>query len=172
MPKPLARKTSKKKSARRSAAPRDALSISRVHLDFPLAANPDRVWNALVVETARWWPKDFLTSPLARRFVIEASPGGRAYEDWGMGRGRLWFTVVAVEPPAQLELAGHLFPAFGGPATSTVRLELSPNGPHTTLRLDDATFGRADRATKRSLQEGWTALLAVALKNYVEAPRS
>jgi uncharacterized protein YndB with AHSA1/START domain len=144
------------------------VGIARVDLEVSIAAPRERVWQALVQEAGRWWPKDFYVGQAPRGFIIEPRPGGRVYEDWGEERGALWYTVLVVDPPSALELAGHLTPAFGGPATTTVRLVLKEAEGRTRLRLEDAVFGRVDELTVPRLREGWRALLEQGLKRYVE----
>ncbi len=156
------------------ATPTPRLSMVRLELDVEINAPSASAWEALVSRSSAWWPKEFLTSSNAKGFIIEAKPGGRAYEDWGAGSGRLWFTVVTAEPPSgaspgQLELVGFLMPAFGGPATSTVRIELAPHGKRTRLTLSDHTFGRIGTGMRQSLDSGWKRLFAEAFKRYAES---
>jgi uncharacterized protein YndB with AHSA1/START domain len=70
-----------------------------IELEIPIEAPIERVWKALVAETAKWWRRDFYTSNEAKRFVIEPVLGGRMYEDWGDGAGVVWATVNAVKAP-------------------------------------------------------------------------
>jgi uncharacterized protein YndB with AHSA1/START domain len=143
--------------------------MARVEVEVTVGAPRERVWKALVEETGRWWPGDFYVGQAPRGFIIEARPGGRVYEDWGQEAGALWYTVLVVEPPGVLELAGHLTPAFGGPATTTARLTLKEEGGATVVRVEDAVFGRVDEHTGPRLREGWRTLMgSKGLKGYVE----
>jgi len=145
------------------------VGLARVEVEVTISAPRERVWKALVEETGQWWPKDFYVGQEPKGFIIEARPGGRVYEDWGNEAGALWYTVLVVEPPAVLELAGHLTPAFGGPATTTARLTLKEEGDATVVRVEDAVFGRVDENTSPRLREGWRALMGSGgLKGYVE----
>jgi hypothetical protein len=90
------------------------------------------------------------------------------YEDWGNDAGALWYTVLVVEPPEVLELAGHLTPSFGGPATTTVRLTLREEAGATVVKIEDALFGRVDEHTVPRVREGWRALIGKGLKSHVE----
>jgi uncharacterized protein YndB with AHSA1/START domain len=147
------------------------VGMARAEVEVTVGAPRERVWKALVEETGQWWPREFYVGREPKGFVIEARPGGRVYEDWGNEAGALWYTVLVVEPPAVLELAGHLTPAFGGPATTTARLTLKAEGERTVVRVEDALFGRVDEHTVPRLREGWRALLGSGgLKSYVETP--
>ena len=152
----------------------DSVSVVRIELEFPIAAAPQRVWDALVKETGKWWPRDFYSDARAINMVCEPRLGGRLYEDWGgggEGRGRTWYTIQTFDPPRVLEMAGHLYPAYGGPSVTLVRIELVAEGggeAGTRLKLSDAVVGRADEGTKRSLEEGWRALVGVGLKENFE----
>jgi uncharacterized protein YndB with AHSA1/START domain len=145
------------------------VGIARVEVEVTVGAPRERVWRALVEEAGQWWPRDFYVGREPKGFIIEARPGGRVYEDWGNHSGALWYTVLVVEPPAVLELTGHLTPAFGGPAVTTARITLKEDGDKTVVRVEDATFGRVDEHTVPRLREGWRTLLgAGGLKSHVE----
>jgi uncharacterized protein YndB with AHSA1/START domain len=148
--------------------PGSRVGVVQVEVEVSIEAPRERVWRALVEETGQWWPKDFYVGASPKGFVLEARPGGRVYEDWGGEAGALWYTVLVVEPPAALEMAGHLTPAFGGPATTTVRLSLKAEGARTVVQVADALFGRVDENTVPRLKEGWRALVGGGLKAYVE----
>ena len=143
--------------------------MARIELEVAIAASPARVWKALVEEAGRWWPKDFYSGPDPKGFFIEARPGGRMYEDWGDGAGRLWATVIGVEPGKMLELAGVLTPEFGGPATTLFRFALKASGKGTVLQVSDTVFGRRSDALATNLKDGWKQLFEGALKPFVEA---
>src|ERR1700730_18414788 len=40
-----------------------ASTIEQVEVEIEIAATPERVWKALVEDTAFWWPEEFYTSP-------------------------------------------------------------------------------------------------------------
>jgi DNA-binding transcriptional ArsR family regulator len=143
--------------------------VAQVELEVPIKARPARVWQALVGETSRWWLKDFYTSPAAKGFVIEPKLGGRVYEDWGDGAGQVWYTVIGLDPQKSLLLLGHLTPAFGGPATTMLRLDLAAAGKGTRLGLSDTIFGRVGDEKLTQTRQGWTMLFDGGLKAYVEA---
>src|SRR3712207_2686141 len=94
-------------------------------VEITMHAPQERVWQALVNETAHWWPKSFLTSERTKRFVIEPKLGGRVFEDYGGAEGATWYTVVGVDSPNSLALVGHMGPPFGGPLATLLRIALS-----------------------------------------------
>ena len=98
-------------------------------------------------EIGLWWPKEFFAQPGSQRIVLEPRAGGRLYEESDDGAQLLWSTVVLIAPPRTLELAGHLVPSFGGPATDMIRLTLEASPRGTTLRLSEVLFGRVSDAT-------------------------
>jgi len=105
--------------------------------------------------------------------VIEPRVGGRAYEDWGDGAGLLWFTVLGFDPQKSLLLQGHLTPAYGGPVTTLVQINLKESGEGTLLQICDTTYGRIGDALPTRLRAGWTAIFDAGLKAFVEAgPRA
>jgi hypothetical protein len=58
--------------------------------------------------------------------------------------------------------------AFGGPATSLLRLVLRPEREETVLELTDSEFRRPTEKARVSLEEGWRELFERAFKTYVE----
>ncbi len=142
------------------------LSASRI--EVAVEAPIERVWKGLVQETTVWWRKDFYTSPTTRSFTIEPTVGGRAFEDYGNGGGALWFTVIAIDPPHLLELAGHLSPRFGGPLTSVTTFALRTEGKRTIVEVSDAGVGWVKSNRDAAITEGWRLLVEDGLKAWVE----
>jgi uncharacterized protein YndB with AHSA1/START domain len=147
------------------------LGIVQVKLEIRVEAPPARVWQALVDETGRWWPRDFYAGP-GKDFILETRLGGRMYEDWGNGAGATWYTVTEIDPGKSLGFSGTMPAAFGGPAISLLRLVLRPEGPNgetTVLELTDSEFRLATEKAQASLDEGWRLLFEQAFKGYVES---
>lgn len=134
--------------------------------EYRINAPVKRVWDALVKQTAEWWPRDFI-SKQARAFIIEPHVGGRAYEDWGDGQGLLWFNVLALDAGRELLLCGQLSPQYGGPATTMVKFTLEQDGDVAVLRLQDNTFGHIGEKLESSLSSGWEYMFN-GFKKYVE----
>lgn len=134
-------------------------NVVRIEQEYDIAAPVARVWDALVKQTAKWWPRDFCTSPKARAFHIEAKIGGRAWEDWGQGEGQQWYQVIGVESPKYLCMLGQISPQFGGPAMTMLTLRLTQrDNRNTLLQLSDYTFGKADDSLRQSTDGGWRVL--------------
>ena len=134
-------------------------NVVRIEQAFEIAAPIAKVWDALVKQTPRWWPRDFCTNPKVKAFCIEPRIGGRAYEDWGKGEGHQWYQVIGVESPKYLCMLGQLSPQFGGPAMAMLTLRLTERDKkNTLLSLSDFTFGRADESLRQSTDGGWRVL--------------
>jgi uncharacterized protein YndB with AHSA1/START domain len=147
---------------------RTAAGVLDIALEFPISAPAARVWQALTDEPDRWWPRDFHVSTGEPRMRFEARLGGRLYEEDRDGGGAVWYTVIAIAPGRSIDLVGHLSPAYGGPATTLLRLELRPEGERTVLALTDALHGRIGDRTRDSLESGWRTLLDGGLRRYLE----
>ena len=142
-------------------------NVVQIEQSYEIEAKIARVWEALVKQTPKWWPRDFCTNPRARAFVIEPKVGGRAYEDWGKGEGQQWYQVIGVEGPRYLCMLGQLSARFGGPATTMLTLRLSEESGKTQLCLSDSTFGQVSDSMKQSTDNGWRVLFE-GFKNFVE----
>ena len=142
--------------------------IARHQMEFPLQVAPDRVWQALVDETAAWWPRDFYALPEPLGFRIEARAGGRAYEYAEDGSELLWFTVIQARQGKALEVVGHLTPEYGGPVTITLQLHLEGTAEGTLLRLSESLVGAVNEAMVVQLREGWQLLFGEGFTRYVE----
>jgi uncharacterized protein YndB with AHSA1/START domain len=139
------------------------------NLEIKILAPQKRVWDALVNEAAQWWPKGFFSSEKAKKFVIEPRLGGRVFEDNGGGEGFVWYTVVGVDSPNSLQLAGFMGPPFGGPLSSLLRLQLTELGAdQTKLEITDACFGQVGDCDTES---GWREVFDDNFRVYVESSK-
>ena len=146
-----------------------SFGVVQVSLEVRIAARPKRVWAALTRQTSKWWPREFYTAEKARGFKIEPKVGGRMYEDWGDGDGRLWGLVIGLKTGAWIDLLGYLSPAYGGPAHTNFRFDIVRDGDASIVRVTDTIFGAVSGAKRDQTREGWRMLLEGALKPYVEA---
>ena len=91
-----------------------------------------------------------------KRFVIEPKLGGMMGEITGPGEGLVWYRVIGIEKPVSLLLAGYLLPPWAVPATSMLRLALTPAGQgETKFEITEFTFGVLGDC---NTVEGWREL--------------
>lgn len=142
--------------------------VTDIALEVEIAATPQAVWQALTDDIGRWWPGSFYcgsgSGETPPRFLLEARPGGRMWEDHGGGDGLLWANVINVRHGATLELAGTSW----GPCTSLFRFELSASDDGTKLRFTESMFGRVDEAGAASKDKGWRFLFDGCLRAHLE----
>lgn len=145
-------------------------NIGELALEIDINAKAADVWDTLVSQIDAWWPQDFYAGgeSTKRGFTLEANPGGRMFEHWEDGGGVLWGTVVTVEPQKSLQVAGHLFPNYGGPSLWYATWSLEANGAGTRLKFSESSVGRVSDEGLKQKDEGWK-FLCDALKNHVEA---
>ena len=145
------------------------VSAIQIEITFNIDAPLARVWNAFVNETNRWWPRDYYANPESKAFFLEPRLGGRMYEDAGNGTGVLWYIVIAIDPSRSIDMSGNLMPAFGGPASSLLRLQFRENSSEATmLHLTDALIGRLAPTAEKEISEGWKTLFGSGLKRFAE----
>ena len=144
------------------------VGATRIELEIPIDAAPERVWKALVDDIGVWWPKDFYVTADPGPITLEAKAGGRLFERGKNGSELLWATVLALDPEKSMDMVAHLTPAYGGPATSMLRFELEPNGDDATLfKVTDAIFGHIGDNLK-SIKDGWHIIFHDNFKKFVE----
>lgn len=140
-----------------------------LELDVQIDAPPDEVWQAVTDETDAWWIAELRCVAGDSRVTLEPHAGGRMFEENAAGGSLLWFTVIAVEPGASLNLAGHMAPPFGGPATAYLLLRVEAHDGGTRVSLTNSMHGVVDEATLASTEAGWRMLLENGLKRHVES---
>ena len=143
-----------------------------ITVETEIDAPPAEVWRALVEDTAAWWHEDYFIGSGPRTMILEATLGGRLFEDWGGGQGAVWATVTGVQTGEWLLLSGELTKDFGGPARVLTQFRLAQEGAGTRLTLTDCVYGRVTKETAGSLDVGWRQLLGDCLKGYVERGES
>ncbi|MEM8961719.1 MAG: SRPBCC domain-containing protein [Acidobacteriota bacterium] len=133
-------------------------------------ASTEQVWTALTEKIGLWWLGDFKILGSDSVTTLEPWPGGRLYEQNG-DRGLLWYTVLSIDPGSSLSLGGYCTPAFGGPLSTLITIELAEHDGGTRLQVGDALFGHIDEQRASSLESGWQQLFD-ALRQYVESQGS
>jgi len=145
-----------------------AAGTARIELETTIEAPIELVWRAVVEQPDDWWISDLRCVAGDSRVVLEARAGGSLLEHDGDGASLLWFTVLAVEPPRSINLAGALAPPFGGPCQTFLLLELEGRDGATAVRLTNSLHGRIDEAMLPEIEDGWRLLLEKGLKRLVE----
>ena len=143
--------------------------IGQITMELDIDATPERVWQALTDDIDHWWPAEFYAGGEhgKRRFVLEAQPGGRMYEQWDYGGGVLWGTVICADPNTLLQVVGFSLPNWGGPSQSYNTWELKANGNGTTLIFSESTLGRVTDSSLAEKDQGWN-FLWLTLKAHLE----
>ena len=107
-------------------------------------ATPAAVWQAITEDIGQWWPSMFYCGSGAAggqgKFLLEARPGGRMWEDHGDGDGLLWATIVNVVKHKTLEFTGSIGAAWGGPCTWIGGYSLEEVDGKTKLRFAESGF--------------------------------
>lgn len=74
------------------------LRVVRVENELRFNAPAERVFAALIEETAEWFPHTYGGNRVVR-LVTEPRAGGLFYEDWGDGRGHVYSLIQEWDPP-------------------------------------------------------------------------
>jgi uncharacterized protein YndB with AHSA1/START domain len=148
----------------------DPARIMDLQFEVRIAKPPAEVWRALTDDIGRWWPGSFCCGGGRgpQKFLLEARPGGRMFEDWGGGDGLLWGTIVNVIHGKRLEVHGATGPAFGGPRVWYGTFEVEPAGDGTRLRFGESSFGRVTEDLQRGNEKAWRFLFDGSLRAYLE----
>jgi DNA-binding transcriptional ArsR family regulator len=159
--------TIKQLSEHKGGGQMSELTSISIELEIQISKPHEKVWDTLINEIDRWWLPDFHALGDST-VILEAHAGGRLYEKTVSGSEGLWYTVTSVSPNQLLELAGHLRPAYGGPATSLLRLSVEGKDDQTVLIIHDSLFGAVNENTHNSIRSGWKQLFEEGLKKYIE----
>lgn len=145
-----------------------SLGVVNVRLEVTIEAAPAAVWAALTESIGDWWPDTFMVAGRKARYVLEPKVGGRMFEDAGEGQGLMWGQVITFLPPERLQIAGDVFPGFGGPGRAYSTYELSAEGDGTKLSFHMAQLCPESESTAASMTVGFEYLLAGCLKAKLE----
>lgn len=137
--------------------------ISELCAAVDIDASPAAVWTSLTSGIDEWWPDEFYAGGRrgARRFTLDARPGGKMTEEWDGGGGVCWGSVIAVEPNERLQVVGYGFPNWGGPSQWFGTWELAGKGDGTTLTFSEHAIGRVSEGYVDEKDKGWRFLLEV-----------
>ena len=140
------------------------ISVFHIELEVPIKASPERIYQALTCDIAKWWDPD--ASWGRGKLVLEPEVGKRMWEDFGNGEGALFGIVTYVEHNKKLEIEGDH--GLGSGVQGYIRLELVPQGEATLLKFSHRAFGEISERSRQRFPEGWRQLLAVNLPEYLE----
>ena len=114
----------------------DAVRTVRLTYELRIAANVERVFDAMTTRTFEWYPHSY-GRERTRAVVLEPQLGGRHYEDWGSGSGHLYGQVTAWDPPRGWSTRGRIGPG----TTLDTSYELSPDGSAVVVRVSKVAVG-------------------------------
>ena len=142
-----------------------------IGLSFELKTPRERVWRAITEEIAAWWPRELHCGGADARMSFDARLGGHLAEQWGSGSGLIWYTVIAIEPGASLDLAGHVTAKFGGPAVSQLSIRLEEKNGATKISIHDGVLGPQRPDMNQRIAEGWSLAFGNSLEGHLESAR-
>ena len=137
-------------------------------LELEIAASPETVWKSLTEETDAWWLPDFRMVGPNSRVEFDSRAGGQLIERTEDGGSLLWYSVLMSVPGQSLDLVGHVTAAYGGPATTMLRLGLEASETGTLFKISDALVGHVKESSVSSLESGWMQLFRDGLKKHAE----
>jgi len=132
-----------------------------------IKATPNRVYNAITNKIAAWWGAPYLYTRLAKDLVLEPKLGGKFYEVWGIGQGRLWGTVTQIKKNEWIEITGTI--GMKGAVQGNICFALEAKGHSTLLTLTHHAIGQISEETRSGYVLGWKDLLGTRLKSFIEA---
>jgi uncharacterized protein YndB with AHSA1/START domain len=150
------------------AAPEMPLDQLTIEEEIHIAAPPERVFQALVDpgQLAQWWGQKGMYR--SKRWTTDVRPGGKwRSEGTGERDGQeyqyeVYGEYLQVDPPRLLEFTWS--PSWAGPMNTVVRMELTPSGEGTLLRLRHSGF---TSATQVQSHRGWPQVLGW-LRGFIE----
>lgn len=137
--------------------------------DIEIAAPPQVVWQSLTEQIQEWWLPDFHMMSEDSVVVFDPRAGGQLVERSESGGSLLWYSVLMSVPGQSVDLVGHVTAAYGGPATTMLRMNLEETPTGTKLEISDAIVGHVQESMVNSLESGWKLLFGDGLKKHAEA---
>lgn len=141
----------------------------RYAFEVEINASADRVWSLLNDDSSSWFPSSYHSSATTKGFIMEQFVGGRFYEDYGNGNGKLLGTVVVLEARRKVTVEGAVTPDFGGPATQLFTIEIEDTAVGCKLKFDDSLFGHLPDEVLEGRQGAFKQLFGEFLKAAAEA---
>ena len=114
----------------------ESYRVITVENEIRLKASRERVFKALTVEQAKWYPHTY-GGDRVRAVVFEERIGGQVFEDWGDGAGKLYGTVTWFDPPKLVSMLSHL----GGAVDIEQSFGLEDDGGATIVKQKMVAYG-------------------------------
>ena len=130
-----------------------------------IKAAPSRVFNAVTRKVAAWWGAPYLYTKLATDVILEPKLGGKFYEAWGTGQGRLWGIVTQIRKNEWIEITGTI--GMKGAVQGIISFSLEPKEESTLVTLTHHAIGQITEDMKTGYSTGWKDLLG-RLKTFIE----
>ena len=143
-------------------------SAALIQLEVTIDAPKAEVWEAVVSSPDEWWITELRCVPGNSTVTLEPRAGGGFIEENDAGGSLLWFSVIAIDPPNSINLAGAIAPPFGGPCNAYLYIELEEQGESTVVKMTNSLHGHVNEAALPSIEGGWKMLLVNGLKSFVE----
>ena len=144
---------------------KNAVSNDEIVQKVSFAAPPERVFDALTKNIARWWSHVTYDHEGTPDLRLEPQAGGRFVEIQGDNE-RLYGIVTRIEPPSTLWLQGAM--GMGGCIFATIAFEITGAENGSDLTLTHSVIGLYDQSMMEMYRGGWRSLLEDALKSFVE----
>src|SRR5688500_2002373 len=98
--------------------------MAEIEMEIHIAAPPERVFEAFINETGRWWSKDFtMGGKDTSDIVLEAHPGGRLLEQFSNGGGNVWAIVMGINPGKSIRMGIPDGVIWSGAGSFSLRFE-------------------------------------------------
>lgn len=137
--------------------------------DVDINAPKEKVWSLLNDDSSSWFPNTYHSSPDTKGYIMEPHVGGRFYEDYGNGNGKMMGFVIGYEAGHRVQLQGSVTPDMGGPATTLLSMTLEEDGDGCRLKIDDSMFGHFPDELAQNREWAFRELFGNYLKTAAEA---
>lgn len=140
-----------------------SLATLEIEQEVEVDASRERVFEAATERVGEWFTHRMKAGAPLR---FEPRVGGHSWEDWGDGKGALWSTITAYNPPSFVRFAGEW--GVAGPVMIVTTFRLEERGKGTLLQMSWRIVGEIDPEGRASY-ESVTAASARAIKEFAES---
>jgi len=143
---------------------REDMETVCIEQQLRIEAEPEQVYRALTVDIDSWWTHRFSSN--GSTVSLEPVIGGRFQESFAGGGGALYGVVSYVDPDHRLTIRGPM--GMRGAVASVITLDLEASGTGTIVSLSHRAIGEVSAEEGDEYSSGWSNLLTLALKPFVE----